>query len=616
MTLSLRHRILLTLAPLLLLLVGIGTAGVVLLSKLAGRADLILRENYDSVRAMSQLNEALGQIDAAFRLALSGREGDARRQYQENWLACDKQLRIQQANITLPGEAELTDRLTRLTREYRALGDRFFAHPPGSVARAVEYSGGVADSQLDLPVTYRLLKGVSGDILRINQENMEAASRDARALAATSQVGLGLGLAGAVLLALLFAWRLLRAVLGPVGEMTRAAEAIGTGQLHLTVPVYGRDELGQLATAFNTMTRHLREYRQVNTTRLLRAQQTGQATIDSFPDPVLVVDPDGRVELANPAARRVLGVAPAANGDAPAWQPPDALRQPLADALRLQRPFLTESFDQVVAFHLDGEDRAFLPQIRPIQDRYGGTLGAAVILDDVTKFRVLDRLKSDLVATVSHELKTPLTSIRLAVHVLLEEAVGPLTPKQTELLLDARDNAERLLRMIESLLALAKIEGGGRLRAEPARPAELLRAAAEAAGPRAADKRVDLTVEAAAELPPVAVDRERFGRALDNLLDNALAYTNPGGRVTLSAEAADGGRVRFAVTDTGVGIPPEALPHVFEKFFRVPGQTQPAGTGLGLAIVREIVVAHGGEITCASTTGRGTTFTITLPAHA
>ena len=192
--------------------------------------------------------------------------------------------------------------------------------------------------------------------------------------------------------------------------------------------------------------------------RLLRAQRTGQATIDSFPDPVLVVDPDGRVELANPAARQVLGVLP--TGEATHWPPPEPLRQPLADALQDQRPYRPRHSTRPCSFALGGEEHAFLPQVRPIRDPYGDTLGAAVVLTDVTRFRLLDQVKTDLVATVSHELKTPLTSVRLAVHLLLEEAVGPLEAEQIELLIDARDNAERLLRTIEHLLALARLEQG------------------------------------------------------------------------------------------------------------------------------------------------------------
>ncbi|HTK74109.1 MAG TPA: ATP-binding protein [Gemmataceae bacterium] len=612
MRLSLRRRILLTLAPLLLLLAAVGGAGVWLLHRLGGQADLILRENYDSVRAMFRLNEALERLDSSFMFALSGREDEARRQYRDSWPAYEEQLRVEQNNITLPGEAELVDRLTRLTRRYRELGDRFFERPAGAGERGGEYYG-TADAP-GLLGTFRELKAVSGNILRINQEHMEESGRIAGATAHRSLIGFGIGLGAAAVLAALLTWRLVRAVIDPIRQVTHAAEAIGAGQLHMTVPVHARDELGKLAQTFNAMTERLREYRQVNMSRLLRAQQTGQATIDSFPDPVLVVDPEGRVELANPAARRVLGVEPAASEEA-RWQPPEPLRRPLTEAIEKQRPFLTESFEQAMTFHHDGADRAFLPQVRPIQDRYGGTLGAAIVLDDVTKFRLLDRLKTDLVATVSHELKTPLTSIRLAVHVLLEEAVGPLEPKQVELLVDARENAERLLRMIESLLALARLEDAARrLELRPEQPEKLLRAAAEDIAARAVDKRVEVKVEAAAGLPQVGVDRDRFDHALANLLDNALIYTRPGGRVTLSAAAAEVGGVRLSVADTGVGIPPDALPHVFDKFFRGPDGGRSAGTGLGLAIVREIVLAHGGTITCESAPGQGTTFHITLPA--
>jgi signal transduction histidine kinase len=268
-----------------------------------------------------------------------------------------------------------------------------------------------------------------------------------------------------------------------------------------------------------------------------------------------------------------------------------------------------------VTFHLGGEDRVYFPQVRPIRSPDGEPLGAAVVLNDVTQFRLLDRLKSDWVATVSHELKTPLTSVRLAVHVLLEEVVGPLEPKQVELLVEARENTERLLKLIEHLLALVRLEDGReQLDLRAVVPAELLRAAADEVATRAEDRRIAVVVEAAPDAPAVAVDPVRFGRALSNLLDNAIAYTDPGGTVTLSAVPMRDSRVRIAVGDTGIGIPAESLPHVFDRFFRVPGRDRTPGTGLGLAIVREVVVAHGGEIICASELGRGTTFTITLPA--
>jgi signal transduction histidine kinase len=346
----------------------------------------------------------------------------------------------------------------------------------------------------------------------------------------------------------------------------------------------------------------------------MRARESAQATIDSFADPVLLVDPEGGVELANPAALRVLGVAPPAEGQpSVAWQPPEALRKPLDDALRNQHATLAEGFEQAIFFRLDGDDRAYLPQVRPVRAPQGETLGAAVVLYDVTRFRLLDQLKGDLVATVSHELKTPLSSVRLAVHLLLEEVVGPLNAKQIELLIDARENAERLLSLVEHLLALARLEHDtDAFRLTPQDPAALLRTAADAVAARAQGRGVTLSVEAEDDLPPVGADPERLGQALNNLLDNALTYTEAGGKVTLSA-ALVGDRVRLTVADTGVGIPPEFLPHVFDKFFRVPNSPHPPGTGLGLAIVREVALAHHGLVTCESEPGKGTRFHLTLP---
>lgn len=618
---SLRTRILLSFAPLIVLLAVLGGVGLVQLDRTGGRIDAILRENYASVQAMSQLNEALERIDSAFQFALSGQrlEKEAKEQFVTNRRTLEDQFRIEENNITvLPLERELVDRLRPLKDDYLRRGERFFSLPPGSVDRSAAYHG-ESSAGPGLLKTFQDIKTVAGEITRINQENMEQARDDARATARAALVGCGLALVALAALVFGIAGYILRSILGPIQAVTEAAQAIGESRgLDREVPVFGRDELGRLATAFNTMTRQLREYRLSNLGSLMRAQKTAQSTIDSFPDPIVVVDPDGRVELANPPARGLLGIATTPGGEPnPVWPPPDALRQPIADALRVQKAYQPEGFDQVVTFRFGGEDRTYLPQVRPIRDPEGNTLGAAVVLDDVTRFRMLDQFKSDLVATVSHELKTPLTSVRLAVHVLLEEAVGPLTPKQAELLLDARDSSERLLAMIEQMLALAKLQRPqDETTFRPEDPVPLLRRAADAVRPRAEDKHVAVVVIDGAPLPPVAVDPVRMDQALGNLLTNAITYTPSGGRVTLSAAVGEPGRVTLTVADTGVGIPAEHMPHVFDRFFRIPGQRDETGTGLGLSIVKEVVTAHKGEIGCTSEPGAGTTFRITLPVAA
>jgi two-component system, NtrC family, sensor histidine kinase KinB len=610
---TLRQRIVLALAPLVCLLALIGATAILLLRHVGNRIEDILRENYVSIKAMIDLNDALERIDSSFLFALQGEEA-AKQQYDVSWTLYDNQLRLEENNITEEGETELVERLRTLTTEYRKEGDRFFARGIERSVRTEMYFGSAGKP--GLLHLFREIQKTAANIRILNQNSMERASATARQTAALSEIGLGTGLAVTVALAAFFIWGTARSILRPIQSVTQSAIAIGAGNFNQAVPVISHDEIGHLAEAFNVMTRQLRGYRESHSARLLRVQRTGQATIDSFPDPVLVVDPSGCVEMANPAAHHLLGVAPPPPGQPPtsAWIPPSALRRPLEDALHKNRPFLTKAFDQTVTFRYNGEDRAYLPQILPIKDPFGITLGAAVVLSDVTRFRLLDQIKSNLVATVSHELKTPLTSIRLVLHLLLEETVGSLTPKQTELLVDARDNAERLLNTIEHLLALARLEEGREsLQLQAIAPQDLLQTAAEAARPRAEAKHIELIVEDASSLPPVGADPVRLGHALNNLLDNALTYTDEGGSITLSARALDERSVRLSVTDTGVGIPAKCMPQVFDKFFRVPDQSRGHGTGLGLAIVREIALAHGGQVSCESEVGKGTTFHLTLP---
>lgn len=583
---TLRVRLLLAVLPLGLLLLLLGGAGAALLLNLGRRSDEILRENYDSIRAMILLADAADRME---RAALSR----DRAVYAEARARLHEQLALENGNITvMPDEPRLAAELTAAAGRFAEAGD---ADPP----RLPE-----------LTIRLSEVKATATAILELNQEEMHRVNRAARRTARNSVIGFGIGFAVAALLAVLLIYRLVATVGRPIQQLTEAVRAVQAGDLTHRLPDTRRDEFGELAQAFNDMAEQLWLIKQTNYRTLVRTRETARATIDSFPSPVLVIDPEGKVELANPAARRLFGLS----GSSAVWSPPDALRQPLADALRDQRAYLTETFDQAVALRADGGERVYLPQVRPIRGDRGDTLGAAVVLDDVTQFRLLDQLKGDFVSTVGHELKTPLTGLRMAVHLLLEEAVGPVTPKQAELLIDARDNAERLFTLVEQLLALARLEDRREfLSVGPCPVEELFRRAADAVAVRAADKSVSVVVEDVSAVPPVAADPIRFGHALDNLLANAVTYTPSGGTVTLSA-TADGDRVRLTVADSGVGIPADQLPRVFERFFRVPDTEHPTGTGLGLAIVREIVAAHGGDVTCRSEVGIGTAFTITMPA--
>ena len=245
----------------------------------------------------------------------------------------------------------------------------------------------------------------------------------------------------------------------------------------------------------------------------------------------------------------------------------------------------------------------------------GVIVAATVILQDVTRLRRFEELKNDLVATVAHEFRTPLTSLRMAVHLCTEQVAGPLTEKQAELLYAAREDCDRLQAMVDDLLDLSRIESGRvELYPLPIEATTLIESAIEKQKGEA--DAVGVRLSADFPLPPATVlaDHERIGHVFSNLISNAIRHTPKEGSIVLSA-AVSNGAVRFAVSDTGSGIPKEFQERIFDKFFRVPN-TGSKGTGLGLYITREIVRGHGGEIGVESEPGKGSTFWFTLPKTA
>jgi signal transduction histidine kinase len=242
-----------------------------------------------------------------------------------------------------------------------------------------------------------------------------------------------------------------------------------------------------------------------------------------------------------------------------------------------------------------------------------GTLfGAVVMLQDVTEFRLLDEVKSNVISTVSHELKTPLTSIRTVLLMFLEHTVGTLNPRQTELIEIANSESERLLHTLETLLDLTRFEEGALgMNRERTSAAQLIQAAIEETSVAAGNAHMVIKLELEEGLPSLEVDRERIVHALSNLVGNAIKYSPEGSEVIIRTKKSDQG-VYFAVVDQGAGVPKQYLSRVFERFFRVPG-TPKKGAGLGLSIAREFVHAHRGRIGVQSENGKGSEFYFVLP---
>jgi signal transduction histidine kinase len=269
-------------------------------------------------------------------------------------------------------------------------------------------------------------------------------------------------------------------------------------------------------------------------------------------------------------------------------------------------------FDETVAVPRPDGERAFLPRGEPVYEEGGGVVAAAVVLQDVTRLRRFDEMRSDLVSTVAHQFRTPLTSLRMAVHLCLEGVAGPLTEKQADLLAAAREESERLQTMVDELLDLAQLQGGKvELDREPIGADRLLREAHRTMRPAAEERGLVLELDPTVPGDAVEADPERVQLVFANLLENAIRHSPQGGRVRMGA-APTNGFVRFEVADQGPGVPPEQRARIFEKFVRLQGAL-PGGAGIGLSIARDVVRAHGGEIGVEGEPGSGATFWFTLP---
>jgi len=601
---NLRAKLLLGFGGLLSLLVVVSALSIVAITWYSRAIDEVLHENYDSVVFGQKMLEGLEQLTTGAQSVVYGqtqrdagferRQGDARTLFESN-------LKAEHGNITLPGEQEAADHLSAVWGDYLKQLDAVLAPRVPDAERRARY---------DVLLARRdAVKTGAQKIIDMNLINMVSVDGKLKTWAGWSRLAVYLSLAAGLLLGLIFIAFVGQWILKPLETLTRSVREIEAGNLNLVVQVRSKDEVGQLGEAFNSMAEKLRAFRETDQAKLLRTQQTTQLAIDSLPDAVAVVNPDGMIEMANGTARRLFALRPelAIKDLRQEW-----LRDLFQSVRDQQRAYEPQGYQSAVQVFDDGTEKFFLPQGVPIKDAAGRLVGVTLVLIDVTRLRHIDEVKSSLVSTVSHELRTPLTSIRLANHLLLSDRIGSLSPKQTEVVIESRDNADRLQRIIENLLDMSRIESGGEaLELAPVRPHELAAEAADQVRGTAHDKGVELQVDVPVELPRVRADKARVNHVLLNLVNNAVRHTPAGGHISIGAMAANGD-VEFRVQDTGEGIPQVYKGRVFERFFRVPGQSG-GGVGLGLAIAREIVQAHGGTIRVDSDEGKGTTFRFTLP---
>lgn len=410
-------------------------------------------------------------------------------------------------------------------------------------------------------------------------------------------------LAIATLLVIIATLLLTRMITRPVRQITKAAEAIASGELDQQIPIRTSDEIGRLGRAFNEMSSNIK-----NTLTIVADEKSRLgAILSSLTDGVVLTNAEGSIVLANPATEKLFNFKEA-----------KVIGKPLIEAIpdheidNMVKNCLGTAHEQNT--QLDSIAGRFLRAIAvPITT--DETKGALVLFQDLTELRSLQTMRREFVGNISHELRTPLTAIKAIVDTLRDGAIND--PEAADDFLNRLDvEVDGMTQMVSELIELSRIETGKiKLKLEPVNLNLLAEEVITRLGPQADRQQVSLSLELASDLPVVQVDKERIKQVMMNIIHNAIKFTSFGGKVNVSTKL-EGESVVTLVSDTGIGISKEDLPHIFERFFKADKSRSTSGSGLGLAIAKHTVQIHGGSVWVQSVQSKGSTFGFSLPLKA
>ena len=411
---------------------------------------------------------------------------------------------------------------------------------------------------------------------------------------------LALMIVATVVFAFIFTYSVSVLILRPLHQISAVSRKLAAGNLDERLPITGDEEIAALGTSLNTMAQVLGARMQA----LSDGKQQLELILEAMGQGVMVLDRSGRITLTNSAVLRVLGT----DRDLIGKTPLEVLRRPeLENAVKA---ILAGEPAQTLEINA-GNNRVLQASVAPVTNAAGVVNSAVVVFHDFTEIRRGERMRRDFVANVSHEFKTPLTSIRGYTETLLAGAKDD--PKiAPDFLRIIERNAQHLSALVSDLLVLARLEAEVPATREQFDLAIVVREQISSRKNALVDRSIELSLDCPAI--QIQTDRARLATALSNLIDNAIHYNKPGGQIRISAETQNG-TLNVAIEDTGNGIPSEELPRIFERFYRVDKSRtrESGGTGLGLAIAKHAIESQGGTITVTSRLGVGSTFTIHLP---
>lgn len=559
---------------LFILIILLSLVGGIYLNLLKQETENILTANYNSLRYSRNM-----------LAALEDHSGKGLTTFEVN-------LKQQEANITEIGEADFTITIREAWETWKKSHDD--DSDKGAIRKCIF------------------------QIMDLNMHAIQRKSEVAENTAGRAVIWIVITGALCFIIAFLLLIKLPANIANPIRELTESIREIARNNYSERVNFESHSEFGELAQSFNTMAMKLEEYNNSNVAKLLKEKQRIETLINNMQDPVIGLDEDLKIIFVNEEALRIIGMS----GKDLIGQAVQelAIRNDLIRTL-IQDLYLPKDNSglkskpiKIFANNKEGyfEKEMLGITITPTGEEVGKPAGQVIVLRNVTEYKELDFAKTNFIATVSHEFKTPISSIKMSLQLLSNEQIGTLNPEQNKLVESIREDANRLLKITGELLNVTQVESGKlQLSLQPSDPQKIVQEAIDATRQQADQKQVTLRLNCPKTIPDIQADSEKTTWVLTNLISNAIRYSYDNATVVLSIEQHEN-TVQFSVQDSGQGIDPQFKDKIFDRYFRIPGSHN-EGTGLGLAISKEFIEAQGGSIEVESELGAGSTFTITLP---
>ena len=603
---TLKGKITLVYICLVLMIAIIGSASVLNLYRLSKAIDGLMGDNYKSINAISYMLEAFERQDSAALIYINVDIEKGIELFTQNSNEFMKWNITAINNITEPGEKELLDNVNKDCVEYSMLFSKL---------QEIRNKEGVNKSAYFYDTVmmpeFTKIESELHELTHLNEVAMFGAKDDATKSTHQSMYVIlmlsTLAVIGGLMLSIHFTNRFMK----PLDTLTKTVKLVKIGNWNQKINIVTKDEIGDLFIEFNEMTKRLHHYEQSALGKLMTEKNKSLAIVKSIPDPLIVLDADYRISLLNDTCEMFFGI-----------EEGKVLKKHFLEAIRNEEIFgiISNAFkdniemnDKIIKIE-QKEDFYFNVIVTAIKDMDSRVTGLIILLKDVTQLKQLEKARTDFISTISHEFKTPLTSIMMGTSMVLDESFGALNEEQQDVLNTIKEDGERLTKLVNDLLELSRIESGSSvLNMEPCSIDTVIDNSVKQFAIQAAHKNVTINTRIEKNMPKVIADYEKITWVLNNLISNALKYTYPSDEILINAFVKDE-KMYVSVKDTGIGIPEEFHEKIFDKYVQVKGQDLEArGTGLGLAVVKEIVNTHGGEIWCDSKLDTGSTFTFTLP---